>query len=57
MILDYDTLKFIWWVLVGVLLIGFAVTDGYDLGVGTLLPFVGKTDIERRIILNAVGPT
>ena len=57
MILDYDTLKFIWWVLVGVLLIGFAVTDGYDLGVGTLLPFIGKTDIERRIILNAVGPT
>ena len=57
MILDYDTLKFIWWVLVGVLLIGFAVTDGYDLGVGTLLPFIGKTDLDRRVILNAVGPT
>lgn len=57
MIFDYETLKFIWWLLVGVLLIGFAVTDGYDLGVGTLLPFIGKTDIDRRVILNAVGPT
>lgn len=57
MILDYDTLKFIWWMLVGVLLIGFAVSDGYDLGVGTLLPFVAKNDTERRVILNAIGPT
>lgn len=57
MILDYDTLKLIWWVLVGVLLIGFAVSDGYDMGVGTLLPFVGKSDTERRVILNSIGPT
>lgn len=57
MIFDYDTIKFIWWVLMGVLLIGFVVTDGYDLGVGTLLPFVGKSDLERRVILNAIGPT
>jgi cytochrome d ubiquinol oxidase subunit II len=56
MILDYETLKFAWWVLVGVLLIGFAVTDGMDMGVGTLLPFLGKKDEERRVIINTVGP-
>ena len=54
--LDYEILKLIWWVLVGALLIGFAITDGMDMGVGTLLPFVGKTDTERRIVINTVGP-
>ncbi len=53
---DYPTLKVIWWLLIGVLLIGFAIMDGHDMGVGTLLPFVGKTDDERRVILNTVGP-
>ncbi len=57
MILDYDTLKFIWWLFVGVLLVGFALTDGFDLGVGVLLPFLGKSDNERRVIINSVGPT
>jgi cytochrome d ubiquinol oxidase subunit II len=57
MIFDYDTLKFIWWLFVGLLLIGFALTDGFDLGVGTLLPFLGRTDIERRVIINSIGPT
>jgi cytochrome bd ubiquinol oxidase subunit II len=56
MIIDYEVLKFIWWVLVGVLLIGFAVTDGMDMGVGALLPFLGKTDEERRVIINTIGP-
>jgi cytochrome d ubiquinol oxidase subunit II len=56
MIFDYETLKVIWWCFVGVLLIGFAVTDGFDLGVGTLLPFVAKTDEERRVVINSVGP-
>jgi len=56
MITDYETLKLVWWVLVGVLLIGFAVTDGFDMGVGTLLPWLGKTDSERRVMLNSVGP-
>ena len=54
--LDYPTLKLIWWLLVGVLLIGFAIMDGHDMGVGTLLPFAGRDDIERRIIINTVGP-
>ncbi len=54
---DYETLKIIWWGFVGVLLIGFALTDGFDFGVGILLPFVGKTDVERRILINSIGPT
>jgi len=57
MLFDYLTLKIIWWVFVGVLLIGFAVMDGFDLGVGTLLPFVARTDEQRRVMLNAIGPT
>ncbi|PKP83348.1 MAG: cytochrome d ubiquinol oxidase subunit II [Alphaproteobacteria bacterium HGW-Alphaproteobacteria-18] len=54
--LDYATMKVIWWALVGVLFIAYAVTDGYDLGVATLLPFVGKTDDERRLVINSIGP-
>ena len=54
--MDYETLKIIWWLLIGVLLIGFAVMDGHDMGVGTLLPFVGKDDVERRVIINTIGP-
>ncbi|MDY7579500.1 cytochrome d ubiquinol oxidase subunit II [Herbaspirillum sp. RTI4] len=56
MIFDYETLKIIWWGFVGFLLIGFALTDGFDFGVGMLLPFLGKNDTERRIIINTVGP-
>jgi cytochrome d ubiquinol oxidase subunit II len=56
MIIDYTTLKLIWWLLIGVLLIGFAITDGFDMGVGALLPFLGKNDDERRVIINTVGP-
>src|SRR5471030_219685 len=57
MIFDYETLKVIWWGLIGVVIIGFAVTGGFDLGVGILLPWVGKNDGERRMLLNSVGPT
>ena len=53
---DYSTLKIIWWLLVGVLLVGFAIMDGHDMGVGTLLPFVGRNDLERRVVINTVGP-
>ena len=42
--IDYEVLRVIWWVLVGVLLIGFAITDGFDLGVGSLLTIIGRTD-------------
>lgn len=57
MLFDYLTLKIIWWLFVGVLLIGFALTGGFDLGVGALLPFVARTDGQRRVVINSVGPT
>ncbi len=53
---DYETLRLIWWMLLGTLLIGFAIMDGFDLGSAILLPFVGKTDAERRVVINTVGP-
>ncbi|WP_133128008.1 cytochrome d ubiquinol oxidase subunit II [Legionella nagasakiensis] len=55
--LDYETLRIIWWALLGVLLIGFAVMDGFDLGVAMWLPWLAKTDMERRIMINSIGPT
>ena len=54
--LDYEVLRVIWWLFLGVLLIGFAVTGGYDLGVAILLPFVARQDIERRVMINAIAP-
>jgi len=53
---DFETLKVIWWLLLGVLLIGFAIMDGFDLGVGMLLPFIARSDTERRVVINTVGP-
>ncbi len=55
-LIDFEILRVIWWLLLGVLLIGFALTDGFDMGVGALLPFVAKTDLERRQTINTVGP-
>ena len=55
-LISYETLRLIWWVLLGVLLIGFALTDGFDLGAATLLPFAARSDIERRTVINAIGP-
>jgi cytochrome d ubiquinol oxidase subunit II len=54
--IDFATLKVIWWLLLGTLLIAFAVMDGFDLGVGMLLPVVARTDSERRVVINTVGP-
>lgn len=45
-----------WYILVGVLLLGYAILDGFDLGVGVLSPFVAKNDKERRPLYNAIGP-
>ncbi|GMV28474.1 MAG: cytochrome c oxidase assembly protein [Rhodanobacteraceae bacterium] len=56
-LLSYETLRVIWWLFLGVLLIGFAVMDGFDLGVGTLLPAIARTDDERRVLINTIGPT
>ncbi len=57
MIFDYETLKIIWWLFLGVLLLGFALSDGFDMGIGTLLPFIAKNDKERRVLINVIGPT
>lgn len=54
--IEYELLKIIWWVLVGVLLIGFALTDGFDMGSMAMMPFVGKTDEERRAAINTIAP-
>ena len=52
----FATLQVIWWLLLGVLLIGLAVMVGMDMGVGAILRYVGRTDVERRIALNIIGP-
>ena len=49
-------LNVIWFILLTVLFIGFFFLEGFDYGVGALLPFLGKTDLERRIIINTIGP-
>lgn len=53
---DYETLRLIWWLFLGVLLIGFAIMDGFDLGVAALLPYVARTEVERRVAINTIGP-
>src|ERR1700742_1306486 len=53
---DYENMRLIWWALLGILLIGFAVMDGFDLGAAILLPYVARTNVERRIAINSVGP-
>ncbi|KQB12842.1 cytochrome d ubiquinol oxidase subunit II [Rhodobacter capsulatus] len=55
-LLSYEILRVIWWVLLGVLLIGLAATDGFDMGVAALNPFVAKSDAERRVVINTIGP-
>ena len=54
--MDYEVLRLIWWALLGILLIGLAIFDGFDYGTAMLLPFVARTDIERRVVINTVGP-
>ncbi len=54
---DYETLKLIWWLLLGVLFIGFGVTGGFDLGVGAMLRIIGRTDDDRKVMINCIGPT
>ncbi|MBX6962955.1 cytochrome d ubiquinol oxidase subunit II [Alcaligenes faecalis] len=55
-LLDYDTLRIIWWLLLGVLLAAFAIMDGADLGVAMVLPLVARSDDERRTLYNVIGP-
>ena len=53
---EYEFLRLLWWAVLGVLLIGIAVMDGFDLGTAILLPFAGRTDMQRRVIINTIGP-
>lgn len=53
---DYEILRLIWWILIGVLLIGFAIMDGFDMGVAALTQIIGKTDNERRVMFNSIAP-
>lgn len=54
---DLDTLRVIWWALLGILLIAFAVTDGYDFGTAALLRLLGRDSDERHVLLETVEPT
>ncbi len=54
--MDYETLRIIWWLLLGVLLIGFAIMDGFDLGVAALLRVLARDDEERRALLETIEP-
>lgn len=54
--INYEILRIIWWAVMGIVLAGFAVMDGFDLGVAMLIPLAGRKDIERRVIINTVGP-
>lgn len=54
--MNYETLRVIWWLILGALLIGFAVTDGFDLGLGVLFRFIGRSDEQRRALLESVEP-
>ncbi|CUX96684.1 cytochrome d ubiquinol oxidase subunit II [Candidatus Doolittlea endobia] len=53
---DYEVLRVVWWVLIGVLFIGFAITDGFDMGVGMLMRLFGRSDVERRVMINTIAP-
>ena len=54
--MSYETLRVLWWLILGVLLIGFAITDGFDLGLGASFTFLGRNDAERRALLASVEP-
>ena len=53
---EYEVLRLIWWLLLGILLIGFAITDGFDLGVAAIFRFIGRSNEERVALLESVEP-
>jgi cytochrome bd ubiquinol oxidase subunit II len=53
---DIHTLRIIWFGLIAVLWVGYLVLEGFDFGVGMLLPLLGRNDTERRVIINTIGP-
>ena len=54
--MDYEFLRVVWFCVIAALWIGFFFLEGFDFGVGMLLPFLGKNDLERRAIINTIGP-
>ncbi len=56
MIVEPTTLQLVWFCLIAVLWIGFLVLEGFDFGVAMLIPFLGKTDKEKRVLVNTIGP-
>ncbi|HET6551941.1 MAG TPA: cytochrome d ubiquinol oxidase subunit II [Dyella sp.] len=54
---DYESLRLIWWALLGILFIGFAIMDGFDFGIAALLRVLGRTDDERLVLLETIEPT
>ena len=57
MLFSYVTYEVIWWALIGTVLILYAWTAGFDMGIGSLLPFIARTNTERRVLINVIGPT
>ena len=53
---DYENLRLFTWAIIGVLLIGFIITDGFDMGVAALLPVLGKSEVDRRVMINSIAP-
>ena len=53
---DYALLRVVWWLILGVLLIGFAIADGFDVGLGATFTLLGRTDAERRTLLASIEP-
>ena len=53
--MSYEFLQTLWFILIAVLWIGFFFLEGFDFGVGMLLPFLGKNDTESRAIINTIG--
>lgn len=49
-------LPVLWFAIVGVFFVGYFVLDGFDFGVGMSLPFLGKDDTDRRVLINTIGP-
>lgn len=52
----WDLLRYTWFILLGVLLLGYSILDGFDLGIGTLFPFLAKKETDKKTLFKAIGP-
>jgi cytochrome d ubiquinol oxidase subunit II len=53
---NIQNFQILWFILIGVLFVGYSLLDGFDLGIGTLLPFIGKNKEEKDILISSIGP-